>query len=170
MLVYLAEPRGNASIFRDYMFFRYFCGIRRIFGLPLSPSSLRPKHSSKSIFWEREAERLARQIRDIGTIDFTLSHNWNLNLSSSEILQAAEILKTLPQQRMGWLLGLSIGTKQDINDWGDDNWRSVLQAPCATKNGGAGADGASHDRSISEKIAEAWTGPVLNLCGSVTSK
>lgn len=174
MLVYLAPPRRFGWNVRDYIFFRWGCGIRHIIGLRLNPISMEPRHPAAGhMLREREAERLGRQIACIGRIDFTLQKNWELNLSAAEITEADQILDSRvrcddPASR--FIVGLSIGTKQDINDWGDDNWRAVLQAIGKLQLGTLVLLGATHDRERSEKLAQAWPGATVNLCGIIAPR
>ena len=65
------------------------------------------------------------------------------------------------------VLGLSIGTNQPINDWGDANWEAVLQA-LQSLDFGLVLFGGVEDRLRSQRLAERWRGPVLNLCGELS--
>ncbi|MGA3308106.1 MAG: glycosyltransferase family 9 protein [Xanthobacteraceae bacterium] len=173
-LVYLAPSRRFGSNMRDYVFFRWGCGIPRIVGLPLNPMFMEPRRPATGhILWESEAVRLGRQIASIGGIDFTLRENWGLNLSAAEIAEANHILDSRVYcngQASRRLVGLSIGTKQNINDWGDDNWETVLRAVGKLQLGTLVLLGATHDRERSEKLAQAWPGAAVNLCGMIAPR
>lgn len=171
LLIYLAPPRGFGSNLRDYGFFRLACGIRRIVGLPLNPMALEPRRPGPGrMLWESEAERLGRQIAPIGEIDFKLAENWKLNLSAQEIAEANRILDRsgiFPGGTNHRFVGLSVGTKQQINDWGDRNWEEVLRGLGQLKIGPLVLLGSAQDRERSQKLARAWPGPSLNLCGQI---
>jgi ADP-heptose:LPS heptosyltransferase len=171
-LVYLAAPRGIMSVYRDYLFFRW-CGLRSIVGLPAMPKlwKSRPPLAGGAMF-ESEAQRLARNLSALGSIDITRSENWNLHLSDNEIKTATEILdKGLPVDQNGRVqfLVLSIGTKQGINDWGDRNWAAVIKE-IAKVDVGLVFVGSLEDRERSEELARLWPGPTVNLCGKASPR
>ena len=167
MLIYLTEPRGGLSTYRDYLFF-WWCGIRQSVGL----SKLRLRPMVNGDLLERESDRLGRQLAPLGAIDFRSSKVWDLHLSSDEMLEAARLLKdrfSASQIEQRRLIGFSVGTKQPINDWGDDNWRVVLEA-VGSLGFGLVIVGGAEDRQRSEQLAVGWPAPVLNLCGSVSPR
>jgi heptosyltransferase III len=174
ILIYLAAPRGPLSVYRDFLFFQW-CGIKRIVGVPVIPSLLNPRPPAPgTMLWESEARRLGRQISSLGNINFDLAENWDLHLSDDETTVAKRVLsrvEDLSATRSGSrrLVGLSIGTKQEVNDWGDENWQAVL-------NGLEPLDfalvlvGGMEDRDRSQRLAEGWPGPSVNLCGLISPR
>jgi ADP-heptose:LPS heptosyltransferase len=122
---------------------------------------------------EPEALRLGRRLAELGDIDFNDAHNWDLRLSANEIGEAASIFgktfSTGQHDGSRRILGLSIGTKQAINDWGDANWRVVLQA-LRDLDYGLIMFGGPEDRQRSQALAESWSGAVLNLCGKISPR
>src|SRR5262249_39714975 len=71
----------------------------------------------------------------------------------------------------GGLLGLSIGTKQAVNDWGERNWGTVITVLSASLTKYALVlVGAPEDRERSQRLARAWPGPVFNLCGRLSPR
>jgi heptosyltransferase III len=169
LLIYLVSPRGIPSVYRDYLFFRT-CGIHRIVGIPWRPSLWHFRRPAPgSALWEREAQRLARGLTTLGTIDFEQEGNWHLRLSAAEIAQAEDIIRSaMPTyaNRAPRFLALSIGTKQEMNDWGDENWRAVVSA-LGQLGYGLVLVGGPEDRERSQHLADGWTGPNLNLCGTL---
>jgi heptosyltransferase III len=174
ILIYLAEPRGMLSIYRDYLFFRW-CGIDRIVGLPMMPRSLAPRPPAPgTTLWESEARRLGRQIASLGGINFDLAENWDLHLSPEERAEARRLLSSLGDvmtMRGGHkrVVGLSIGTKQKVNDWGDESWRAVLNQ-LGSLDFALILLGGMEDRERSQRLAEGWAGPSLNLCGLISPR
>jgi heptosyltransferase-3 len=170
VLIYLTEPRGTLSIYRDYMFFRW-CGIRHFVGLsPFGPQEwLMPVAGSD--LQESESARLSRQIVAFGAVDFRARQAWDLNFSRTEKSEAAKCLDDcFPEQwHREHLLGFSVGTKQSINDWGDDNWRTVLDA-LRCFGFGIVLVGGGEDRQRSERLVADWPAPVLNLCGTISPR
>ena len=135
----------------------------------MEPQRPKPGHT----LWESEAERLGRQIASIGEIDFKAAVNWDLNLSSAELAEANWLLAGGAISDGGMnrrLIGLSIGTKQQINDWGDRNWEQVLRALGQLEIGPLVLLGAAQDRARSQQLAHAWPGPSLNLCGQINPR
>jgi asparagine synthase (glutamine-hydrolysing) len=171
ILIYLAQPQGVLSTYRDYLFFRS-CGIRSVIGLTLTHDLQDCRQPALgSALWESEASRLGRSLGVCDRAELERSVNWTLNLTTAEIEEAMRIIgQGLPsdQCRKGFL-GLSIGTKQKINDWGNQNWLAVLK-------GLSGLDlglvliGAAEERARSQKLADEWHGPTLNLCGQISPR
>lgn len=168
-LIYLAQPRGRFAAYRDYCFFRW-CGIKRIAGLHASRELLncRPPVPGGTL-WESEASRLARSLRLPHRITVEKSEDWDLHLSAVETEEANRILREgLLSNQYGKipLLGISIGTKQEINDWGNYNWLAVLNG-LKRLNFGLIFIGAAEDGVRSQLLADEWHGPTLNLCGKI---
>lgn len=172
-IIYLAPPRGHLSSYRDYLFFR-MCGVRHLVGAS-GTSVMRGRSSIErnSVLQEPEAVHLGRQVAELGPIDFEDRRNWDLRLTADEIDEAARIFaETFRKgQHDGGrrLLGLSIGTKQAINDWGDANWRVVLQS-LRSLGYGLFIFGGPEDRQRSQDLVEGWPGTVLNLCGKISPR
>jgi ADP-heptose:LPS heptosyltransferase len=163
-LIYLAERRG-ISVYRDYLFFRW-CGIRRIIGLPATRDLQHPRSPARpNGLWEPEAQRLGRLLASLGDIDFELPQNWDLHLTSGEIKESAGILGTSGVR----FLGLSVGTKLRKNDWGTSNWRAVLKG-LENLNYGIVFIGSMEDREQSQRLADGWPRPTLNLCGRTSPR
>lgn len=170
LLVYLAPARHLASAYRDLVFFRW-CGIRRIIGLPLIPSRIAVRSPQPgSHLWESEARRLGRRIKALREIDFDDARSWDLRLGADELRQARQLLEDAFPALLrgnGRLIGLSIGTKQPVKDWGDRNWKAVidsLREVCS----GLVVIGGLQDRRRSQHLVEAWGDAALNLCGRIS--
>jgi heptosyltransferase III len=170
-LIYLAERRG-ISVYRDYLFFRW-CGIRRIIGLPTTRELQQPRPPvPPNVLWESEAQRLGRQLVSLGQIEFELPENWDLHLTSAEIKEATCILSEIVQStksRSVRFIGLSVGTKLEKNDWGARNWQCVLKG-IENLNCGIVFIGSIEDRQQSQRLADGWPGPSLNLCGRISPR
>ncbi len=171
LLVYLVERRTFYPVYRDYLFFRW-CGITRTVGFPFTRDLLtcRPPSTGAGL-WEPEAGRLGRCLAALGTVDAGQAENWDLQLSDEELAEADRLVDDgIPGASRGLrLLGLSVGTKQAINDWGDANWRAALVG-LTRRDRGLVLIGASEDWARSEEIARQWSGPVLNLCGRMSPR
>jgi heptosyltransferase III len=172
-LIYLAERRGLIPIYRDYFFFRW-CGIQRIIGLPATRDLQHPRPPvSSNGLWEPEAQRLGRLLASLGEIDFELWKNWDLHLTSAEIDESIRILNETAvrsdQFKNIRFLGLSVGTKLAMNDWGTSNWHAVLKG-IENLNFGIVFIGSIEDRERSQWLAEAWPRPTLNLCGQISPR
>lgn len=172
-MIYLAQPRALMSTYRDYLFFR-FCGVGRIIGVPPAPEVTEWRSANLDTnLVEPEALRLGRQLAELGDIGFNDVRNWDLQLSAREISEAARIFdqtfRTAQHDGSRRILGLSIGTKQAINDWGDANWQAVLQA-LRDLDYGLIMFGGPEDRQRSLALGESWPGIVLNLCGKISPR
>jgi heptosyltransferase III len=164
MLVYLTESRGRGATWRDVAFFRT-CGIPRIVGAPMTEDLSTARYLPRRGQWEYEAERLARCVAELGDVALDRRASWDLHFTPAERARAAA-------ETAGWdgpSIAFSIGTKIDTKDWGDANWRAVL-------NGLAANDtrlvliGADEEAERSAAVAASWPGPVLNLCGRLSPR
>jgi len=172
LLVYLTERTAAWKVYRDHVFFRC-CGIRDFVGLPFTADFRRCRPDVETGFWEPEAQRLVRCIAALGIADYQRATGWDLHLSEAEIAEADGIFA---QEAVGAhqdmrLLGVSTGTKQPVNDWGNSNWRAALAGLGASL-----ADfaliliGAAEDRERSQRLAESWPGLAFNLCGRLSPR
>jgi heptosyltransferase-3 len=168
LLVYLHEPRGRGIALRDAALFRLL-GIRRTIGVPLSRSQQQLLHDERTGTFERRSEYLARSLAPLGDAMLSDPTSWSLSLSDSETAHGHAVLEPLSECR--GILAISIGTKIDVNDWGDANW-SALLADLGGKFRGWGliALGAPVERDRSAKLLSCWAGKSVNLCGSVTAR
>ncbi len=171
VFIYLMGSRGRTILWRDHLFFRW-CGVHDMIGVPFSPDlrESRPPAPGTSL-WESEAHRLSRCLTAIGDTDIGLAANWDLHLTADELDEGARRIArevSAPPEGLR-LIGLSIGTKQPIKDWGDKNWRAVL-AELGRPDLGLVLIGAQEERVRSRLLAEGWPGPVLNFCGRLSPR
>ena len=166
VLVYLAGARGVEAGKRDAVFFR-LCGIRRIVGLPLT-EDLQTHLPRENGLFEREGERLARCLDEIGDAEVQWSESWRLPLTEKERERAAKVLEPLGGRRF---FSLSLGTKAQANEWGDENWRDLLaELVAAYPESALVLLGSEEDRSRSEAVAAYWPGGAINVCGQLTPR
>lgn len=165
VLVYLTKPRGEAVVRRDARFFR-LCGIRQIVGLPLGDRAVNLQLSETR--WESEAARLARSVRELGSIDLSDPASWDLRLTAEELDRAETALQSSGGQP---IIACGPGTKMQAKDWGAGNW-SALMTQLARKFPGhcLVLVGAKDERPVCDQIAAYWTGRVINLCGELAPR
>ena len=164
VLVYLTPRRLASEVVRDAAFFR-LCGIPTMVGLPLTRDARTNLLDPVTGWYEPEAVRLARLMRSLGKIDLQDPRNWDLGLTLDEHKRAAEALEPVQGRP---LLACCVGTKVQAKDWGADNWRSVLD----TVGRGVAAVWVGNgrgwrERPLSERVAGAWAGRSVNLCGKL---
>ncbi len=162
-LVYLAEPRGRLAALRDAAFFR-LCGIPRIVGLPVGRERQRVRALDPSLY-EREGARLARCVSALGDARWDDPGSYDLALSGAEHEAARRALGRLPEDVP--VLGVSIGAKVDVKDWGDANWSELLGSLSARLRWGLVAVGSADERERCDRVLASWAGPSLNLCGTL---
>ncbi len=175
VLVYLSGPRGVASAKRDALFFR-LCGIRRLIGVPITEDmqqnrrsprvSLTNKTSDKNTF-EPECARLTRNISELGLVHLNDSSAWDLQLTPDERSRSLEVLLPIRGLRF---IAMSIGTKNQSNDWEAGNWHDLLfRLAKAYPDLALVICGAAVEFELSDLVAAGWreasSAPVLNLCG-----
>jgi heptosyltransferase III len=167
VLVYLTPRRAAGDVLRDAAFFR-LCGITKFIGLPLARDARTNRLDPATGNYEPEAERLARLIGCLGSIDLNDRANWELGLTVDEHKRAAEALEPVQGRP---LLGCSVGTKVQAKDWGGENWRSVLDTLAAElPQYGIALVGAPEESAVSEFASAAWQGRAVNLCGALTPR
>ncbi len=164
-LVYLAAPRGLASLRRDLAFFR-LCGIRRIIGAPDSEDLQTNRAGPDGI--EPEAERLARTMAGLAPIDLTDPASWDMRFTPEERARADAMLAPLGQTGF---IGINLGGKAAVKDWGDDNWRDLVTALGAAHGSlGLVAVGAAEEAERSAQVLACWPGVTVNLCGALSPR
>jgi lipopolysaccharide heptosyltransferase III len=167
-LVYLMPHRKTVQILRDRVFFE-LCSIRKMIGLNFSRAAYENRWLPEKGIFEPEAKRLLRNLSGIGEIDADDPANWDLKLTEEENSTAE---KTLERMHGGGLfLACSIGTKQDVNDWGEDRWAELMQHLSDRYPELALVFiGASDEYQKSERVSRRWKGAKLNLCGKITPR
>ena len=167
-LIYIAQPRGRFKILRDAIFFRA-CGIRSLIGIPWVHDQQQCRKLDQAGFRESEAARLLRCLKSLGNGIAIDTLSMDLSLRDAELREARRILNRWPAREA--FVCASIGTKSWIKDWGSDNWNSLFETSSA-KHPGVGLImvGTLDEYDLSQKVAGAWLGPTLNLCGNLTAR
>ena len=165
-LIYLAD-RSLTSTLRDMLFF-YFCGIRRIVGAPLRRSDRFAQIDPATGLLEHETQRLVRCLSSLGKIDLNDGAFWDLRLTPDEIAKGVGALEPMTGHRF---IAMNIGGKVERKNWGDANWITLLQL-ISTRFGYLGlvSFGSGDEWDRCERVAAAWRGPILNLCGALTPR
>jgi ADP-heptose:LPS heptosyltransferase len=167
VLVYLMPIRSLNAVKRDAWFFRLAGGVKRIIGLPSGDELTRVFDASTGMY-EAEASRLARTMNELGDAGLDNLANWSLRLTDSEKSKARDALGDLASMS---LIVCGPGTKMQAKDWGKENWRAFLGRLAALyPSHGLALIGAKEDSEVSEYAAEAWTGPGVNLCGTLSPR
>jgi heptosyltransferase III len=163
-LVYLARRETRAQVWRDAAFFRA-CGIHDFIGLPTSRDLLNNRRLADGLF-EREAERLVRNLAALGTVDLSDPASWELGLTEAD--------RALPRRLIAEQIGsqpfivLSIGTKQAANDWGAANWRALTEQLCQVYPHRLVFVGGVGDREQSGAVMHGLAERCINLCGMLS--
>jgi heptosyltransferase-3 len=187
-LVYLAASRGVEAARRDAAFFR-LCGVRRMIGVPLTEGMQRnfygaatggKDHAMGDGNLEPEAARLVRCIGELGAVGefadpgrMSDPASWDLHLSAAEHEAAASAIGSAA---LGMeMIAVSVGTKVQAKDWGQENWRALLEQMAEALPGRALLlAGAAEESTASEFAAEGWRanggGTVVNLCGRLSPR
>ncbi len=166
VLIYLHEQRGLMIALRDAAMFRLL-GIRRLVGVPLTRRRQQRAFHEQSGRFEHRSEYLARSLAVLGDSKLAHRSSWDLSLSVAERMRAKAELA--PLQTCPGVLAISVGTKIDVNDWGDDRWRPLLDTLSNhLPRWGLVALGARAEYARTSELLSAWRGPSLNLCGQLT--
>jgi ADP-heptose:LPS heptosyltransferase len=170
--VYLNGERTLRAAHRDAQFLR-LCGIRRQIGVPVTEEmrahERRPTSAGLEMF-EPEAERLTRNLAQLGPAHTERKENWSIQLDAAELAQAAVALQSLQNAPF---IAVSMGTKLQANDWGLENW-SALLAQLAERypEHGLAITGAATEATAADSVLAAWRAhsalQAINFCGALS--
>jgi heptosyltransferase-3 len=168
VMVYLMPHRKVFQMMRDRIFFE-LCSIKKIIGQSFSKEANENQWLPKKDIFEPEALRLLRNLSEIGEIDVANPLSWDLRLTNEEMSIAEETLGSM-QGRENFLV-CSIGTKQEVNDWGEDRWAELIQhLSDSYPKLGLVFIGALDEYQKSERLSAFWKGAKLNLCGKISPR
>ncbi len=170
VLVYITPPRGVHNALRDWLFFK-LCGFPRIVGIPMSSDRQFPRVLSgrnQTRIEERECERLARCLLELGPIDLDDPAVWDLRLTKAEMNRGALVQGGLAQTGF---FAINMGGKAQSKDWGLDNWTALLKSLSRIYPGlGLLVVGAAEDSTRTQHIASAWSGLIIDACGRLSPR
>jgi heptosyltransferase-3 len=165
MLINLVAGRGLSKNLRDHLFFRS-CGIQKTIGTPWRRRDLQVQPMPDGEF-EPESQRLASRLSTLGAINLADRHFWDLRLTQAERNQSLELLPSAEPAPVA----VSVGTKQPVKDWGEENWEKLLALLSMEMPGRLLVFlGSADEQARSEKLSRAWTGPALNFCGKISPR
>jgi ADP-heptose:LPS heptosyltransferase len=162
-LVSLAPSRGWSRSLRDWLFFRW-CGIQRIIGIPFLRADLVCLPEPGTDRYEWEARRLVRRLECLGKVALNEDAWWDLRLTEAEEAAAERLL--FAQGVKVPFLAISAGTKVEVKDWGERNWRELIaRLDKSRPNFGLVAFGSTEESDRALRLLAEWSGPAANLCG-----
>ena len=165
-LVYLTPPRGLRAAWRDLLFFR-LCGFKHVIGAPVR-ADLQNNRVEPDGSVEQECRRLARCIEALELVDLTDPGAWDLHLTDAERQAATSALGAAAQLPR---IAINMGGKVAQNDWGEANWRSLVQRLREVCPDHALVFvGAAEDAVRAASVGALWGGTVANLCGRVSPR
>jgi ADP-heptose:LPS heptosyltransferase len=164
LVISLTAARGLVASIRDYLFFRA-CGIPKIIGIPFRRRDLHCV--AQNGVYENEAIRLLRRIgwEKAGEPE----DGRDLTLTVNERIAAAGLLEKAGIRAP--FIVASVGTKSPLKDWGVENWRRLLTGLAREfSDHGLVLLGSPDESARSDELAQAWTGPRVNLCGTTSPR
>jgi len=168
LAIHLTAARGLLRSVRDYLFFR-LCGIPQVLGVPFAGRDLECRLESDGENFEWEPLRLARRVERLGKIDLASDRWWDLRLSEDEQRVAAEHL--LKKNLRARFIVASIGTKLDVNDWTETNWRLLFgELSHFLEDIGLVLVGSADEYDRSQRCLDAWRGAKANFCGMLSPR
>jgi heptosyltransferase III len=166
-LVYLMPQRGRFRLFRDRLFFR-LCGLSRLVGYPKDPDLYTLRKDPATGFCERECERLARTLRELGPIDLNLRECWDLKLTDREMAAGKAIIDSFGSVPF---IALNMGGKLLIKDWGEERWSALLAALAKNYSAyGLLVVGGVEESTRAAQAAKNWPNFVVNTCGTLSPR
>lgn len=165
-LIYLAASRGLISAWRDVAFFK-LAGFTNVVGAPLS-TDLQENRIDEDGIVERESHRLARTLASLGKIDLEDRAWWDLRLTPGEYQASLHALGLAASRQF---IGVNTGGKVKEKDWGVQPWTSLLRALGHSLKGWSLVFfGGKEDHERATRLATAWSGGVINLCGRLAPR
>lgn len=166
VVVNLCEARTRLKTLRDRLFFK-LSGIARLCGFPTEDSDFDPVIDNGTGLFESETERLLRRVRALGSADLNDPASWDLALTSEERTAGAS---GLPDGRTP-VLALGVGTKMQAKDWGEENWKQLVQRLAIALPGWRLVIvGSADERQRAEDCCSMWKGQTANLCGALSPR
>ncbi len=148
---------------RDKVFFKA-AGVKKLIGFDNAPEDYKVQTDPETGFFEWETARLARKIRELGSLDFNLDKNWDLKLTNAEISRSDELLNSIPSETS--FIAMNVGTKMEIKDWGIDNWVQLVKSlRLRFSKFTLVLIGVDEESPLAEACLKSWAGEGLNLCG-----
>ncbi|HVT36215.1 MAG TPA: glycosyltransferase family 9 protein [Nevskiaceae bacterium] len=153
VVVSLSAKHGAGTALRDWLLFK-LAGVPRVIGLGRSGRALRMIAPDR---YETEAQRLARTISALGSIDWNNAAAWSI---------ATTAPAAIPQQPY---FCIAVGTKQPANDWGQDRWLELVQQLAASAPElRLVCVGSAEDHARSAELLARWPPGGDNLCGALS--
>lgn len=166
MMVYLHQNRSLLNAWRDFLFFK-LCGVKKIIGLSLFRHGFQYQYDAEKKIYEHESHRLARQIKELGEINWCDPEIMNLALTQDELNTTKDMISDEIKQHP--FIVCSIGTKLSINDWGQENWKQLMLELSQTHSDYPIVFiGVKDEYARSEELLNQWSGKKLNLCGRLS--
>lgn len=165
MLIYLMPVRSFQQRLRDYIFF-LLMGITKSKGLWSKKNSRYNILNINNNTYESEGSRL---IRSIGLSSEKIKvSDLSINVKSEELDFINELLKEFNEEKF---ISLSLGTKIDVNDWGDENWEEMLNK--LSKNYSQYKlmfIGSPDEFERCNYLLSSWKNGGVNLCGKLNPR
>jgi heptosyltransferase-3 len=174
-VVYLAGVRilntllkTKLTVFRDWLFFKA-AGIKNTIGFPqvLPDFILSVDELTGDLEWE--AKRLARRVGALGPVPLDDEKYWDLRFTEQELVTAGEKLSMLAAGQP--IIAASTGTKNQVNDWEEANWQSMLkQLGMLLPGWQLVMLGGPDEAGRADGCIAAWGGNGINLCGQTSPR
>jgi ADP-heptose:LPS heptosyltransferase len=117
---------------------------------------------------ERECERLARCLHELGPIDLDDPGMWDLRLTEDELRAGTAVLTPLLSSQY---FAINMGGKAKEKDWGLPKWRGLLKVLSDRyPQSGLLIIGAAEDSERAQDLAAIWKGPVVDACGRLNPR
>ena len=171
VVIYMAAFRGADAVRRDSRFFA-MCGISRQIGVPWTETMQQNLWIESDGALEPEAQRLVRNLAELGQGRLEDVASWDLRLNQAEVAKAREVLAASAGMPV---IAVSVGTKVQAKDWGSANWRALLgNLAREFPHYALMLCGAAEEFAASDAAAEGWCeaggATTVNLCGRLTPR
>jgi heptosyltransferase-3 len=167
IVINLVGWRGWKNALRDRLFFR-MAGVRKMIGEAAEKRDRDVLLDPATGLYEWETARLMRRLAPLGRPPLDEPRLWNLLLSPSELAEGQGFQASFAGRPF---LVAGMGTKMPAKDWEESNWRGLMTRLAGDFPGwGLLLVGASEESERSIRCAQAWNGPIVDLCGKVTPR
>jgi len=167
VLYYLAPKRNNIQYFRDFIFFKYICGIFDLRGFTGAKGSANTKGSGGRLLrLEKESLRLIQVVDSTENSDISNVNQLPLFFPTQEIVE--KVNKILPEKPMKKII-VGFGSNKKSGTWPRENFIILCKMLIEHDQdvriilvGGAG------DFENGESIRTASPQKIYNLCGKTS--
>lgn len=167
-VINITALRSMSADRRDKLFFKA-AGIKAFYGFDQSQDDFQISIDPETGFYEWEAKRLARKIKDLGTFSLDDTRYWDLKFTAEELENSENTLMGI--KNPGKVIAINAGTKMPVKDWGIKHWVDLVKMMSGVyKDHSLVVIGVQEETERAEVLLSHWKGDAKNLCGQTSPR